>query len=67
MSEGRSAGVDEDIREPLKRVFSDMEAWREMAEGAKRLCRDKFDLDRNVERLCEVMGGVGDVLNRQKN
>ncbi len=58
--------MDEGNREQLMRVFSDEGAWREMAAGAKRLCREVFDLDRNVGRLCEVMGGVkGDKSRRR--
>ena len=40
----------------LLRLFSDQDHRERLAAGSARLCREEFDLDRNVGRLCELLG-----------
>jgi hypothetical protein len=42
------------------RLFTDGAAWRDMAEGAARMCREAFCLERNVERLKMALAATGD-------
>ena len=39
----------------LTRLFSDAEAWARMADGASRMCREEFDLDRNAQGLQKLL------------
>jgi glycosyltransferase involved in cell wall biosynthesis len=43
----------------LARLFGDAAAWQRMAEGARRLCLEEFDLDRHVAAFAGVLAETG--------
>lgn len=51
---GRSANA----RDELMRLFSDQDYRERLAAGAGRLCREEFDLERNVGRLRALLEGA---------
>jgi len=46
---------DEAAVKALQTLFSDRDEWRRMAEGSARLCRQEFDLERNMERFRRLL------------
>jgi hypothetical protein len=49
--------------EQLSRLFSDTSFRRRKAAGAERLCREQFDLERNVAGLATILSGLGNRRN----
>jgi len=41
--------------EALQALFTDPAAWRRMAEGSARMCREEFNLERNAERFRQLL------------
>jgi hypothetical protein len=48
--EGREQALEE-----MQSLFEDDKRWREMAEGARRMCEAEFDLDVNVRDLADLL------------
>ena len=58
----KGRGADRHLGDPgslavndLLRFFSDEQAWLDMASGSTRMCREEFDLDRNVALFTEML------------
>ena len=43
------------IHDSLSSLFGDQAAWRAMAEGSARMCREEYDLKRNMQEFRELL------------